>query len=75
MFFLIPHLVGLKQDFNRTDHAAVAAAYGIKSWKVEDPRKLKDILKIAVESNEPTLIDIISQPLHEANAPVSEWIA
>ena len=62
-------------DFNRTDHAAVAAAFGIKSWKVEDPRKLKNILKIAVESNEPTLIDIISQPLHEANAPVSEWIA
>ena len=62
-------------DFNRTDHAAVAAAYGVKSWRVEDPRELIKILKMAVESNEPTLVDIISQPLHEAAAPVSEWIA
>ena len=45
-------------DFNRTDHAAVAAAYGVKSWRVEDPRELRKILKMAVESNEPTLVDI-----------------
>ena len=38
-------------------------------------RELRNILKNAVESNEPTLVDIISQPLHEAAAPVSEWIA
>ena len=56
-------------DFNTTDHAAVAAAYGVKSWRVEDPNELQKIL------NEPTLVDIISQPLEEANAPVSEWIA
>ena len=62
-------------DFNTTDHAAVAAAYGIKSWRVEDPNELQKILKQAVELNEPTLVDIISQPLQEANAPVSEWIA
>src|SRR5262245_16720694 len=24
-------------DFSRTDHAAVAAAFGVKSWRVEDP--------------------------------------
>ena len=46
-----------------------------KVWRVEDPRELRKILKMAVESNEPTLVDIISQPLHEAAAPVSEWIA
>ena len=62
-------------DFNTTDHAAVAAAYGVKSWRVEDPNELQKILKQAVELNEPTLVDIISQPLEEANAPVSEWIA
>ena len=62
-------------DFNTTDHAAVAAAYGVKSWRVEDPNELQKILKHAVELNEPTLVDIISQPLEEANAPVSEWIA
>lgn len=62
-------------DFNRTDHAAVASAYGVKSWKVEDPNQLRSMLKEAVEHDGPTLVDVISQPLQDAAAPVSEWIA
>lgn len=62
-------------DFSRTDHAAVASAYGIKSWTVDDPTKLADVLREAVAHEGPTMVDIISQPLHEANAPVSEWVA
>jgi len=62
-------------DFNRTDHAAVAAAFGVKSWTVRDPDDLAPILKRAIAHDGPTLVDIISQPLHEASAPVSEWIA
>ena len=62
-------------DFNRTDHAAVAQAFGVKSWKVKDPENLKRVFKEAADHDGPTLIDIISQPLQDANAPVSEWIA
>jgi acetolactate synthase-1/2/3 large subunit len=62
-------------DFNRTDHAAVASAYGVKSWRVEDPAELEPVLKQALEHDGPTLVDVISQPLHLAAAPVSEWIA
>lgn len=62
-------------DFTQTDHAAVAAAYGIKSWRVEDPSQLRNTLKLATEAGGPTLVDIVAQPLQEANAPVSEWIA
>jgi acetolactate synthase-1/2/3 large subunit len=62
-------------DFTRTDHAAVAEAYGIKSWTVRDPAELGPVLKAAVESNKPTLVDVITQPLQEASAPVSEWVA
>lgn len=62
-------------DFNRTDHAAVAAAFGIKSWRVEDPAELRATLAKAVAHDGPTLVDVISQPLHEAMAPVSEWVA
>jgi acetolactate synthase-1/2/3 large subunit len=62
-------------DFSRTDHAAVAAAFGVKSWRVEDPAELRGVLKKAIEAGEPTLVDIICQPLHEAKAPVSEWVA
>jgi acetolactate synthase I/II/III large subunit len=62
-------------DFGRTDHAAVAASFGVKSWRVEDPGQLAPVLKKALEHDGPTLVDIISQPLHEAAAPVSEWVA
>jgi acetolactate synthase-1/2/3 large subunit len=62
-------------DFNRTDHAAVASAFGVKSFTVEDPERLQAVLKQAVEHDGPTLVDIISQPLQDAEAPVSEWIA
>jgi len=62
-------------DFSRTDHAAVASAFGIKSFRVEDPDKLRDTLKLAVEANEPVLVDVLCQPLEQARAPVSEWIA
>ncbi|MDA0340305.1 MAG: thiamine pyrophosphate-binding protein [Proteobacteria bacterium] len=62
-------------DFNRSDHAAIASAFGVKSWKVEDPEQLTSVLKQAVAHDGPTLVDIISQPLNEAAAPVSEWIA
>lgn len=62
-------------DFDRTDHKAVAEAFGVKAWRVEDPEKLEGVLREAVNHDGPTLVDIISQPLNEANAPVSEWIA
>ncbi|USG61496.1 thiamine pyrophosphate-binding protein [Sneathiella marina] len=62
-------------DFNVTDHAAVAAAFGIKSWRVENPADLNRVLKEAIAHDGPTLIDVISQPLQDANAPVSEWVA
>ena len=62
-------------DFDRTDHAAVASAFGVKSWRVEDPAELPRVLAEAVAHDGPTLVDVISQPLHEAAAPVSEWVA
>ena len=62
-------------DFSRTDHAKIASAYGIKSFSVDDPKKLHDTLKTAVHHDGPTLVDIIAQPLQDADAPVSEWIA
>jgi len=62
-------------DFGRTDHAAVAAAFGVKSWRVEDPARLRAVLADAANAGQPTLVDVVCQPLHEARAPVSEWIA
>jgi acetolactate synthase-1/2/3 large subunit len=62
-------------DFDRTDHARVAEAYGLKAWRVEDPLKLRAALAAAVAHGGPTLVDVVTQPLHEARAPVSEWVA
>ncbi|GAB5376379.1 MAG: thiamine pyrophosphate-binding protein [Acuticoccus sp.] len=62
-------------DFGRTDHAAVAAAFGVKAFRLEDPAEVEPVLRQALAHDGPTLVDIVSQPLHEAAAPVSEWIA
>ena len=61
-------------DFDRTDQAAVAAAFGLKSWRVEDPEDLEAVLREAVEHDGPTLVDVITQPLEEARAPVRRWM-
>ena len=62
-------------DFSRTDHARVAEAYGIRSWRVVEPAALAESLAQAVAHPGPSLVDIVCQPLHEARAPVSEWVA
>lgn len=62
-------------DFSRSDHAGIAAAFGIKSWRAENEAAFESALKSAFELNEPTLIDVYCQPLECANAPVTEWIA
>jgi acetolactate synthase I/II/III large subunit len=61
-------------DFNRTDHAAVAAAYGVKSWRVEDPGDLDRVLREACAFDGPTLVDVLCQPLEETAAPVRRWM-
>ncbi|MEX1234336.1 MAG: thiamine pyrophosphate-binding protein [Roseovarius sp.] len=61
-------------DFNRVDQAAVAAAYGVKSWRVEDPAKLEGVLREAIAHDGPTLVDVFCQPLEEAKAPVRRWM-
>ena len=62
-------------DFGVTDHAKVADAFGVRSWRVSDPAALTPVLKAALSADGPTLVDIVCQPLHEAKAPVSEWVA
>jgi acetolactate synthase-1/2/3 large subunit len=62
-------------DFSATDHARVAEAFGVRAFRVTDPGKLEAVMKEALSHGGPTLVDIVCQPLHEARAPVSEWVA
>ena len=61
-------------DFTPTDHAAIAKAYGIASWRVEDPAQLDATLQAALRHDGPALVDIVTQPLELAAAPVSQWM-
>ena len=62
-------------DFTPTDHARVAAAYGVRAWRVTEPAELAGALEAALAHGGPSLVDIVCQPLQDARAPVSEWIA
>jgi len=62
-------------DFTPGRHAAIARAFGIEAFEVDQPEALDSAMKKALSADHPTLLDITCQPLHEANAPVSEWIA
>lgn len=61
-------------DFSRTDHARVAAAYGVRSWRVEDPAELGVVFQQAANTTGPALVDVIVQSLEDAAAPVLQWM-
>jgi acetolactate synthase-1/2/3 large subunit len=62
-------------DFSPGHHARIAEAYGVRAWRVEDPAELGPALRQALDAGGPALVDVVTQPLHEARAPVSEWVA
>ena len=62
-------------DFDRSDHAAIASAFGLRARRVEAPEELGEAMRDALYHDGPFLLDVITQPLEEANAPVSKWIA
>jgi acetolactate synthase-1/2/3 large subunit len=61
-------------DFSRTDHARVAEAFGVKSWRVEDPAGVDAAIKAALAHDGPALVDVISQQLQDTAVPVSQWM-
>jgi acetolactate synthase-1/2/3 large subunit len=62
-------------DFGHADHAAIATAFGLRARRVEDPEELGDAMREALTHPGPFLLDVVTQPLEDANAPVSKWIA
>ena len=61
-------------DFDRTNHARVAEAFGVKAWRVEDPADVHGALKAALAHDGPALVDIVSQELQDTAVPVSQWM-
>jgi acetolactate synthase I/II/III large subunit len=61
-------------DFDRTDHARVAEAFGVKAWRVEDPGQVDSTIQAALRHDGPALVDVLSQPLQDSAVPVSTWM-
>ena len=62
-------------DFSMSNHAAIAEAYGMHACRVEDPADLAGALEEALAFDGPALVDVVVQPLQDARAPVSKWVA
>ena len=62
-------------DFSDSDHAAIARAFGLEARRVENPNEIASALEEGLSSKGPYLLDVVTQPLEEARAPVSKWIA
>ena len=65
----------LRRAFTPGQHARIAEAYGVKAWRVETPPISGRRSRRPSRSTRQTLIDVVTQPLHEARGPVSEWVA
>lgn len=48
--------------FNAVDHSAIATACGCDAYTVSDPDELSIVLKSAIKSGRPVLVDIITDP-------------
>lgn len=56
-----------------TNRPTGAGAFGVRAWRVTDPAEPALAQALAVDG--PSPVDVITQPLPEAHAPVGEWVA
>lgn len=61
-------------DFSDIDYSRVAEAFGCRGIRVERPGELEEALRAALKSGGPTLIDVVTEPLHSELPPVAPWI-
>jgi acetolactate synthase-1/2/3 large subunit len=64
----------LSVDFTALDAARIAAAFGLRSFRVETPAQLEDSLQQAFAETGPTLIDVRSRPIEDRIPPVFSWL-
>lgn len=61
-------------NFGVVDYAGVAKAFGIRSYKIDDPEKITDILRDAIEYKGPVLIEMRVPDETELVPPIPRWI-
>jgi acetolactate synthase-1/2/3 large subunit len=50
----------IASEFKDIDHSAIGRAIGCQGFRIEEPGKLKEVLKKALSSGEPTVIDVVT---------------
>lgn len=56
-----------------TDHAGIARAFGLRGVRVEQPQDLAGAIRGALESEEPTFIDVVTESEETEIPPVHKW--
>ena len=62
-------------DFSEANHARIAEAFGMRGLRATNVGELQSALQEGLTFNGPVLIEVVVQPIEEARAPVSKWIA
>ncbi|WP_342318525.1 pyruvate dehydrogenase [Corynebacterium mayonis] len=60
-------------DHEQVNFAAIAAGVGIKSFRIEDPKDLRPVLKEALAYDGPVLVDIVTDPDALSMPPNITW--
>jgi acetolactate synthase-1/2/3 large subunit len=64
------HCVDFSSD---TDHTAIARGFGLQGVRVEYPQDLREAIREALASQQPTFIDIITESEVTELPPVEKW--
>jgi len=65
------HVIPYVNDFVDVDYSMVARAFGAQGHRISDPRELPDRMREALQTDGPTLLDVIVDK--EVHAPVTSY--
>jgi len=65
------HVIPYVNDFVDVDYSMVARAFGAQGHRISDPRELQDRMREALQTDAPTLLDVIVDK--EVHAPVTSY--
>lgn len=60
-------------NFSKVDYAGVATAFGVKSYKIDDPNNINSVLKEAINHKGPVLIEVPVPDQTEIVPPIPRW--
>lgn len=62
-------------DFGPVDYCKVAEGFGVTAFRLEEPSKVRDVLRKAFETKGPVLIEVRTIPEDAECPPIPRWVA